>query len=185
MQTIRPTFNAFKEKGWNDIMNPTHNAAAAINYIKSRYGSVYNVPGIKALAQGRPYVGYATGARVAHRGLYQLAEEGHPEYVISTDPKRRTDSMKLLALAGKEIAGNKRPNQLVSSSGPLGGSELSEVINLLREMVGIQQEQLQAILSGHILEIDGKRAGQLLEKYITAIQNRKNGRGGRYAPKRI
>lgn len=56
MQTIRPTFTAFAESGWNDIMNPIHNAAAAINYIKSRYQNVFNVPGIKALAAGRPYV---------------------------------------------------------------------------------------------------------------------------------
>ncbi|WP_102707019.1 phage tail tape measure protein [Terribacillus saccharophilus] len=135
MQTIGPTFNAFKEKGWGDIMNPTHNAAAAINYIKSRYGTVYNVPGIKALAQGRPYVGYATGARVAHKGLYQLAEEGHPEYVISTDPKRRTDSMKLLALAGKEIAGNKRPNQLFAPTPESGGFDMDKFARVVAQLL--------------------------------------------------
>jgi SLT domain-containing protein/phage-related protein len=185
MQTIGPTFNAFKEKGWNDIMNPSHNAAAAINYIKSRYGNVFNVPGIKALRQGRPYVGYATGGRIENNGLYQLAEEGHPEWIIPTDPNRRTEAMKLLALAGREITGNKRPNQLPNPTGRTGDSVMTDVINLLREMVGIQQEQLQAIMNGHILEIDGKRAGQLLEKYITDQQNRKKGRGGRYAPKGI
>lgn len=69
MQTIRPTFEAFKESGWNDIMNPIHNAAAAINYIKSRYGNVFNVPGIKALRSNKPYVGYANGTKYHPGGL--------------------------------------------------------------------------------------------------------------------
>src|SRR5699024_10727594 len=42
MQTIRPTFEAYKKAGMNDIMNPIHNAAAAINYIKARYGTPFN-----------------------------------------------------------------------------------------------------------------------------------------------
>src|SRR5699024_5391666 len=47
MQTIRPTFDANKKAGMNVIMNPIHNAAAAINYIKERYGTTVNTPGIK------------------------------------------------------------------------------------------------------------------------------------------
>lgn len=111
MQTVPPTFKAYKLPGLDDILNPVHNAVAAINYIKSRYGSVFNVPGIKSLARGGKYIGYATGGIVKNDGLYRLAEEGWPEFVIPTAPNRRTEAMKLLALAGKEI-GNKRPNQL-------------------------------------------------------------------------
>ena len=48
MQTIPSTFEAHKAPGMNDISNPIHNAAAAIGYIKSRYGSINNVPGIKS-----------------------------------------------------------------------------------------------------------------------------------------
>lgn len=58
MQTIEPTFNAYKMKGYNDIYNPVHNAIASIRYIKSRYGDVTNVPGIKSMARGGPYKGY-------------------------------------------------------------------------------------------------------------------------------
>ncbi|SDM14627.1 phage tail tape measure protein [Sediminibacillus halophilus] len=132
MQTIGPTFNAFKAPGWNDIMNPIHNAAAAINYIKSRYGSAFNVPGIKALAKGLPYVGYKTGARISTPGLYGFAEDGWPEYAISTNPARRTDSMKLLALAGKEIAGNKRPGQL-----PDYQETNSRVVQILEQLLEV------------------------------------------------
>jgi hypothetical protein len=44
MQTIEPTFNAYKLPGYGDIWNPIHNAVAAIRYIIARYGSVYNLP---------------------------------------------------------------------------------------------------------------------------------------------
>lgn len=61
MQTIGPTFDAYKEKGMNDIFNPIHNAAASINYILSRYGNIWNVPGIKSMLQGGQYKGYYKG----------------------------------------------------------------------------------------------------------------------------
>lgn len=61
MQTIMPTFQAFKAKGMDNIMNPIHNAAAAINYIKSRYGTPFNTPGIRSMASGGPYKGYWRG----------------------------------------------------------------------------------------------------------------------------
>ncbi|MBO3797238.1 transglycosylase SLT domain-containing protein, partial [Bacillus subtilis] len=44
MQTVPTTFNAHKAPGMGNIRNPIHNAAAAIGYIKSRYGSIDNVP---------------------------------------------------------------------------------------------------------------------------------------------
>lgn len=47
--------------GMNDIYNPIHNAVAAIRYIKSRYGTVFNTPGIKSMSHGGGYKGYATG----------------------------------------------------------------------------------------------------------------------------
>lgn len=111
MQTIMPTFQAYKKKGFDNIFNPVHNILAAIGYIKKRYGNVFNVPGIRNMARGLPYVGYETGGLIKNTGLYKLAEGGWPEYVIPTDPSRRTDAMKLLALAGRDI-GNKRPHQL-------------------------------------------------------------------------
>jgi WXG100 family type VII secretion target len=58
MQCIDPTFNSYKLPGHNDIWNPVDNICAGVNYAISRYGSLANVPGIKATASGGAYVGY-------------------------------------------------------------------------------------------------------------------------------
>ena len=58
MQTIDPTFNSYKLPGHGDIWNPVDNICAGVNYAISRYGSLDNVPGIKAMASGADYRGY-------------------------------------------------------------------------------------------------------------------------------
>ncbi|MDY7224664.1 phage tail tape measure protein [Halalkalibacterium halodurans] len=187
MQTIDPTFNAYKMSGFNDIWNPIHNAVAAIRYIKARYGNVFNVPGIKSMARGGPYRGYATGGKIFSDGLYRIAEEGWPEWIIPTDPNRRTEAMKLLALAGKEIAGNKRPHQLssVSVSGGADQEEfdlrkkVDELTGLVKDLINIQRDQLEAIAAGHVIEMDGQIVGSAVEPYVTKNQKRKDYRKGR------
>lgn len=58
MQTIDPTFNAYKLDGHGDIWNPVDNIIAGTRYAIERYGSLSNVPGIAAMSQGSGYVGY-------------------------------------------------------------------------------------------------------------------------------
>lgn len=58
MQCIDPTFNSYKLPGTGDIWDPVANICAGVNYAVSRYGSLSNVPGIKATAGGGSYVGY-------------------------------------------------------------------------------------------------------------------------------
>ncbi|MBM7770792.1 WXG100 family type VII secretion target [Actinokineospora baliensis] len=58
MQTIDPTFNSYALPGHKDIWNPVDNICAGVNYAVSRYGSLSNVPGIKATHTGGGYVGY-------------------------------------------------------------------------------------------------------------------------------
>lgn len=185
MQTIRPTFEAYKASGWNDIMNPVHNAAAAINYIKSRYGNVFNVPGIRALRQGRRYVGYKTGARISTPGTYNFAEDGWPEYAISTNPARRTDSMKLLALAGKEIQGNKRPNQLPDPGpGGFSAASLQTIIDKLEKQVEntneIVQLLMKLLLKETDIQIDGYTLAKVLKRYLDDQNTREKERRGEF-----
>ena len=58
MQTIQPTFDAHKLLGHDNIRNPVDNIIAGVRYAVERYGSVSDVPGLKALRQGQGYVGY-------------------------------------------------------------------------------------------------------------------------------
>lgn len=84
-QTIPPTFAAYSLPGHKNILNPIDNAIAGIRYIESRYGSVFNVPGIVSMSRGGPYVGYANGGIISEHiqgiGLrtgtkYQFGERG-------------------------------------------------------------------------------------------------------------
>jgi SLT domain-containing protein len=73
MQTIGSTFNAFHQPGTsNNIYDPVANIAAAINYIKSRYGSIFAID--------PPVQGYETGAWNIARD--QLARLHRGEMVI-------------------------------------------------------------------------------------------------------
>jgi len=174
MQTIRPTFNAHKRAGFNDIWNPVHNILAAINYIKSRYGNVFNVPGIRNMARGKRYVGYATGGLIKNDGLYRLAEGGYPEFVIPTDPRRRTDAMKLLALAGKEI-GNKRPSQLPNVNTESDDRLLNAVLEQNEILMKLLEKDIDVYLDK---ERVGRGVAEPVKQYLERSQIKKlRGRG--------
>jgi TP901 family phage tail tape measure protein len=79
MQMIRTTFMAHAKPGFTDWMNPIHQVVADIGYIMSRYGSIFNVPGLRALANGKRYVGYATGTKYHKGGPAVLGDGGQQE----------------------------------------------------------------------------------------------------------
>jgi len=58
MQCIDTTFDEFQLPGHGDIFNPVDNIIAGVRYAISRYGSISNVPGVRAVADGGEYVGY-------------------------------------------------------------------------------------------------------------------------------
>ncbi|MGA4792535.1 transglycosylase SLT domain-containing protein, partial [Nocardia sp. AB354] len=58
MQTIQPTFDSYAAPGHTNIYDPVDNIVAGVRYAISRYGSVGNVPGVKAVRNGQAYVGY-------------------------------------------------------------------------------------------------------------------------------
>jgi SLT domain-containing protein len=134
VQVIPPTFSAHSFPGYNNPFNGLHSLLAGMNYAKGKYG-VGGMLGV--IGHGH---GYATGGLINKEGFYQLAEGGHPEFVIPTDPARRTAAQKMLALAGREIQGNKRPHQLPDVSSSPGSEENSLLMQLLEAT--LKQNQL-------------------------------------------
>ncbi|WP_250635431.1 phage tail tape measure protein [Bacillus subtilis] len=130
MQTIRTTFDSHKMKGMGDIMNPVHNAVAAIRYIISRYGTVFNTPGIKSMRAGGPYKGYKIGDIVTQKQLAWVAEEG-PEAVIPLKNNRQR-ALQLYKETGKKL-------------GIESGTDQTVVANLLERLVSVEQRSLAAL----------------------------------------
>ncbi|MGM5473783.1 tape measure protein [Bacillus pumilus] len=101
MQFIPSTFAAHKEPGYGNIKNPVHQIIAAINYLNRRYGGIYNHPGLKSMARGGPYKGYATGGRIIGDQWAMVGEQG-PE---------------LMRLSGgSTIYNNRRTNSMLSDT---------------------------------------------------------------------
>ncbi|QZY31566.1 transglycosylase SLT domain-containing protein [Bacillus amyloliquefaciens] len=121
MQTILSTFNAHKLPGMNNILNPIHNAAAAIGYIKSRYGSINNVPGIRSMRHGGPYVGYANGGLITKEQIARVGEGNKREWIIPEE--RGIRGRYLLAQAAKalgmEVTDPSQKGQTELSSGQI------------------------------------------------------------------
>ncbi|WP_327377667.1 tape measure protein [Streptomyces sp. NBC_01216] len=78
MQVVPTTFKAYHQSGTSwDIFDPVANIAAAINYIKARYGDISRV---QQADPTKPPKGYWTGTQYASPGLALVGERG-PELV--------------------------------------------------------------------------------------------------------
>lgn len=88
-QMIKTTFDAHKKPGYDRWRNPLDQAIAAIRYIKAKYGSIQNVPGLVSLAHGGPYQGYARGGIVTNPQVAAVGEGNGPESIIPWDPAYR------------------------------------------------------------------------------------------------
>lgn len=164
MQVIDPTFRAYAMPGFNtNIYDPLSNILASIRYAVSRYGS---------LSKAYRGVGYASGGLINSEGLYQLAEGGWPEWVIPTDPSRRTDAMKLLALAGREITGNKRPQQLPNVPG--ASNDNSILKDLLDATLQQNQILMRILQKDPSLNIDGRDLAHSISHHVKDVLDLNN-----------
>ncbi|PNZ87007.1 peptidoglycan DD-metalloendopeptidase family protein [Staphylococcus pettenkoferi] len=138
---VKPgTFNAYKAKGHGNIWNGLDNLIAGMRYAKARYGK-----GGMLSVVGKGH-GYATGGLINSSGLYNLAEDGHPEFLIPTDPSRQSDAMKLLAIASQRIEGNKknkRPNQMRTPS--TSNNNDNEMMNVMARQLEATQRQVELL----------------------------------------
>nr|DAL12996.1 MAG TPA_asm: tail tape measure [Caudoviricetes sp.] len=148
MQTIGPTFEAYKHAGHNDIRNGYDNLLAAINYIKQRYGT-----SDAAFNRVASY-GYANGGLVSKNGVYELAEGNMPEYVIPTDIAKRGRAWQLLSEAVSRFAGEAPQDRNSNASGNSSLAKLEAkfdtVIGLLTQLVanGANPVEVRNIIDG-------------------------------------
>nr|WP_214289342.1 transglycosylase SLT domain-containing protein [Bacillus subtilis] len=124
MQTIPSTFNDHKAPGMGNIKNPIHNAAAAIGYIKSRYGSINNVPGIKSLNHGGPYVGYANGGLITKEQIARVGEGNKREWII---PEERGIRGRYLLQRAAQALGMEVTDPSQSQQSELSSGQVSAV----------------------------------------------------------
>lgn len=106
VQTIRPTFDAYKFRGHNNPLNGYDDLLAGIHYMKAKYGS-----GSNAFATVSGPMGYDSGGRVMKKQLAWLAEN-NPEYVVN--PER--DSADSLIVEAARARAAKAPNGLVAKA---------------------------------------------------------------------
>jgi SLT domain-containing protein/phage-related protein len=105
MQLIDENMADHHLPGMDNIYDPISNIAAGIRLIQHDYGSVYNVPGVKALARGGSYVGYALGTTYATPGYHVVGEHG-PELLKMRGGEQVTDHRNSKKLNSKGVVVN-------------------------------------------------------------------------------
>lgn len=164
MQTIGPTFNAYKHPGHNNIRNGYDNLLAAINYIKHRYGT-----SDAAFNRVAAY-GYANGGLVHKNGVYELAEGDMPEYVIPTDIAKRGRAWQLLTEAVARFAGD-------APQGNHDNTSDRERVSVLEDKLDVMIDLLSQLVTNgsNPIEIrnviDGRSVSNGLAPFMTKATN--------------
>ncbi|MEZ7511178.1 phage tail tape measure protein [Bacillus pumilus] len=164
MQFIPSTFAAYKKPGYGNIKHPVHQIVAAINYLNKRYGGIYNHPGLKSMARGGPYIGYASGGVIDNHQIAQLGENGWREYAITTEPKYRKRSLQLYSNLGKELGVPSFGDGMISTalqmldrisnkgdkpqSRQQDASDMRQMIENQNKQIGLMAQQIDLLSQG-------------------------------------
>lgn len=134
VQTIGPTFNAFKFPGHNDVYNGYDDLLAGIHYMKSIYGS-----GSSAFARVSGPEGYANGGLIT-RPIHALIGEDGPETILPLTKTSR--AWQLLGQAVTNINHNLGNGAVAEreNSGTDGlGKKLDNIADLLTKLSFVLQ----------------------------------------------
>ncbi len=142
LQYVPSTFKSYAVKGHGNIKSGYDQLLAFFNNKNWRRDLPYGKSGWGPSGGRR----FATGGLINSPGWYNIAEGGHPEFVIPTDPSRQSDAMKLLAIASQRIEGNKknkRPNQMRTPS--TSNNNDNEMINVMARQLEATQRQVELL----------------------------------------
>ena len=147
MQTIGPTFNAYKLSGHGSIYNGYDNLLAAINYIKHRYGTS-DAAFARVAASG-----YAQGGIIDREQMALIGEGDHTEFVVpnpSVAGPARTYEMIGRAAAYASQAGGGSGSVMNSNALNLVERKLDSLI----DYNATQLEELKKPMRSYILQSD-------------------------------
>ncbi|MDE3291293.1 tape measure protein [Lacticaseibacillus paracasei] len=134
VQTIGPTFNAFKFPGHNDVYNGYDDLLAGIHYMKSIYGS-----GSSAFARVSGPEGYANGGLIT-QPIHALVGEDGPETILPLTKTSR--AWQLLGQAVTNInhnLGNGTVAETENSGTDDLGKKLDNIADLLTKLSFVLQ----------------------------------------------
>ncbi|MGZ2417757.1 phage-related protein/SLT domain-containing protein [Staphylococcus caledonicus] len=161
LQYVPSTFRSYAVKGHNNIKSGYDQLLAFFNNSNWANDIQYGRSGWGPRGSRR----FATGGLIKNAGWYNLAEGGYPEWVIPTDPNRRTDAMKLLALAAKDIqgskaSGNKRPNNFSKAKTTTTRQDNGGLERKLDALIGLMSKLVQSndtiANKDYTVELDGR-----------------------------
>ena len=154
VQTIQPTFDAYKFSGHNNPLNGYDDLLAGIHYMKAKYGS-----GPSAFARVSGPEGYENGGIINTNQLIEVAEHNKPEMVLPLTNKSRANQ--LIAQASQVVNGNN--GSQVASTDSESNKKLDKVIALLTALVS-GQGSVQAVIAKsdvvNAVKSDNKTASQ-------------------------
>jgi SLT domain-containing protein len=185
MQTIGPTFNAYKFPGHGNIYNGYDDLLAAINYIKHRYGTT-DAAFARVAASG-----YANGGLIDREGYYLAGEGDKPEMVLPLTNRSR--SLELIQQAMQFMGTNfsnglRMPSAFTQPSFNTQAPQVASqgvnsdlgatIVNAL--MQGLQMSQISSGKQGSqpinvTIQVDSTKLGEVAVKGINQY-NQANGR---------
>ncbi|WP_285298034.1 NlpC/P60 family protein [Lactiplantibacillus plantarum] len=137
VQTIQPTFDAYKFPGHNNPLNGYDDLLAGIHYMKAKYGS-----GPSAFARVSGPEGYENGGIINTNQLIEVAEHNKPEMVLPLTNKSRANQ--LIAQASQVVNGN--DGSQVASTNSESNKKLDKLISLMSAILG-NMGSVQAIIA--------------------------------------
>ncbi|OEZ34257.1 peptidase M23 [Lactiplantibacillus plantarum] len=154
VQTIQPTFDAYKFPGHNNPLNGYDDLLAGIHYMKAKYGS-----GASAFARVSGPEGYENGGIINTNQLIEVAEHNKPEMVLPLTNKSRANQ--LIAQASQVVNGNN--GSQVASTDSESNEKLDKLISLMSAILG-NMGSVQAVIAKsdvvNAVKSDNKTASQ-------------------------